>query len=142
MRDVAEWISPEWIVIEQPSGNKTWEQTVKNDLAGIGYQHSRFELSARSCGAPHQRRRVFFVAHAVRERCEAVARFAGSPAAETKSWPAPPRGAWRTAGTGNHRMDARVSDWVDRIKGLGNALMPELSERIGRGIVAALEARP
>lgn len=128
---------PDWFVIEQPPGNKEWEAAVADDLARIGYQHSRLQLSARGSGALHLRRRVFFVANAVRERCEAVARLAESPEAGGQAWPAPPRGTWRAPGSGNRGMDDGFSAWVDRLRVLGNAVVPACAERIGRAIIEA-----
>jgi DNA (cytosine-5)-methyltransferase 1 len=126
---------PEWSIIEQPAGNPAWERQVADDLAGLGYNHARLERSASGSGAPHQRRRVFIVAHALRERCEAVARIAGSPSAEPQSWPPPPRGAWRQARAGDRRVDDGLSGWVDRLRALGNAVLPQVSELIGTAIL-------
>jgi DNA (cytosine-5)-methyltransferase 1 len=137
MLGIGERQRPEWLLIEQPPGNKAWEATVADDLARIGYHHTRFELSARGVGAPHLRRRVFFVAHAMRERCEAVARLSGSSAITTEPWPAPPRGTWRTAGSGNRGMDDGISTWVDRLRVLGNSVVPQVAEQIGRMILTA-----
>ncbi len=137
MLGIGERQRPEWWIIEQPPGNKEWEATVARDLARVGYHHARFELSARGVGAPHLRRRVFFVAHALRERCEAVARLAGSPEAPAKPWPAPPRGAWRSAGAGNRGVDDGFSAWVDRLRVLGNAVVPQVGERIGRAMMSS-----
>ena len=137
MLAIGERQRPAWWVIEQPPGNKEWEATVEGDLARAGYHYTRLELSAGGSGAPHLRWRVFFVANAVRERCEAVARFAGSPEAAASAWPAPPRGTWRTPGAGDRGMDDGFSAWVDRLRVLGNAVVPAVGERIGRAVMAA-----
>ncbi len=127
---------PEWIIVEQPPGNARWEATVAGDLARAGYHAERLKRSARDCGAPHIRWRVLFVANAVRERCETVARLAQSSASQAVAWPAPPRGAWRTPGAGDRGMDDGLSAWVDRLRTLGNTVMPQVAETIGRAIVA------
>lgn len=137
MLRVADEGRPQWIIVEQPPGNAAWESAVASDLARIGYHVSRLQRSARARGAPHQRRRVFFVANTVRERCEEVARLADASAPERIEWPAPPRGAWRAPGSGDRRMDDGVSDWVDRLKALGNSVVPHVAEQIGRAILAA-----
>lgn len=137
MLAIGERQRPAWWVIEQPPGNKEWEATVAGDLARAGYHYTRLELSAGGSGAPHLRRRVFFVANAVRERCEAVARLAGSPQVAAIPWPAPPRGAWRASGAGDRGMDDGFSGWVDRLRTLGNAVVPAVGERIGRAVMAA-----
>lgn len=128
---------PEWIVVEQPVGNRKWEAKVTADLERAGYHFARLQLEASGSGAPHRRRRVFFVANPLQERCEKVARFAVASPVEKSSWPAPPRGTWRTSGAGNHRMDDGVSDWMDRLERLGDSVVPQTAEFVGRCIVAA-----
>jgi len=137
MHRIARIINPSWVIVEQPGGNQAWEATVKSDLEGIGYHVARLQFTACSFGAPHQRRRVFFVANPVRERCEAVARLAGSPETPGQAWPAPPRGTWREAGAGNRRVDDGFSDWMDRLRTLGKAVVPQVAEWIGRRILEA-----
>lgn len=134
---VAGYFSPRFIVVEQPSGNPPWESKVKGDLESIGYYASKLERSAESCGAPHQRRRVFIVAYSMQERREAVSWAPGPSEAAAVPWPAPPRGAWRQAGAGDRRMDDGFSDWVDRLEGLGDAVVPQVAEWIGRRIIEA-----
>jgi DNA (cytosine-5)-methyltransferase 1 len=135
MRRVCQVVRPAWVVVEQPAGNRAWEKAVAGDLARIGYQYSRLELSARGGGAPHQRRRVFFIAHALRERCEAVAGVARSSAATAEPWPAPPRGTWRTPGPRDRGVDDGLSGWVDRLTALGNSVVPHKAELIGRALM-------
>jgi DNA (cytosine-5)-methyltransferase 1 len=138
MRDVAARGGFQWIIVEQPAGNVMWERQVARDLADLGFHHARLERSARNRGAPHSRRRVFFVANPVRQRCEAVARFAKASTADPLAWPAPPRGAWQSSGAGNRRMDDGLSGWVDRLRALGNAVVPQIPEMIGRAIAEAM----
>lgn len=126
-----------WWLVEQPPGNAGWEATVKGDLARDGFHSARLQRSALSCGAPHLRRRVFIVARALRERCEAVARLGGSPAAQPGPWPAPPRGTWYSRQPRDRRVANGLSSWMDRLKGLGNAVVPQVAEQIGRAILAA-----
>lgn len=129
--------SPNGGLIEQPPGNKGWEEAVARDLARIGYYVSRLELSACSSGAPHRRRRVFFVANTTRKRCDAVTRFVESSATSAQSWPVPPRGTWRTSGAGHRRVDDGFPHWVDQLRVLGNAVVPQVAERIGRALMYA-----
>lgn len=128
---------PEWVLVEQPPGNSRWEAQVTSDLASLGYHASRFERSACHSGAPHIRRRLFIVAHALLERCDQVARLARSSApAQAYPWPAPPRGTWRQAGPGNPGMDDGTADWVHRIAALGDTVFPADAEAIGRAIMS------
>jgi len=126
---------PEYALIEQPPGNSRWEAQVAADLASLGYHSSRFQRQACHSGAPHQRRRVFIVAHALLERCNSVSRLAESRQAESVPWPAPPRGAWRAARAGDRGVDARLSAWVERIAALGDTVFPPDAEAIGRAIM-------
>jgi DNA (cytosine-5)-methyltransferase 1 len=141
MRLVVEQACPNWVVVEQPAGNAEWEAEVKGDLAGLGFYSTRLKRSARDCGAPHERRRVFIVANPVRERCEKVAWLTDPSAVDASAWPAPPRGAWRQAGAGNRRMDDGFSDWVDRLRALGNSVIPAWTEIIGRAIMTTQMGR-
>jgi DNA (cytosine-5)-methyltransferase 1 len=137
MREIGRYVHPDWLVVEQPPGNKAWEAVVAGDLESIGYCVAKFQLSSARCGAAHERWRVFFVANTVRERCETVARLAGSSPPTALAGTAPPRGTWREAGTGSRRMDDGFPGWVDRLTALGNALDPRVAEIIGRAIVTA-----
>lgn len=129
---------PEWAIIEQPPGNSRWETQVKSDLASLGYHSSRLKRSASDSGAPHRRRRLFIIANPVFERCDQVARIAGSPeVAQRHPWPAPPRGTWRTPGAGNTGMDDGTADWVHRIAAIGDTVFPADAEAIGRAIMRA-----
>ncbi len=132
---LVEEVRPQWIVVEQPPGNAEWEATVTGDLARAGYHAERLQRSARDCGAPHERRRVLIVANPVRERCEAVARLAGSSKASPLAWAPPPRGTWCAPRTRDHRVDDGLSAWVDRVRTLGNTVMPQVAETIGRAMM-------
>jgi len=128
---------PTWVIVEQPPGNKKWETEVTVDLEGLGYCVDRFVRSALLCGAPHERRRVFFVANTLRERLDTFTRLRESSSIIEKSWPSPPRGTWRSPRTGTCRMDDGLPDWVDRIKSLGNAVIPQVIKHIGLNIINA-----
>lgn len=61
-------IRPRWVVGENALGILSWSkglvfETVCADLEGEGYQVTPYILPAAGVGAPHQRYRVFFVAH-------------------------------------------------------------------------------
>jgi len=128
---------PTWVIVEQPGGNKKWETEVKMDLESFGYHVDRFIRSASICGAPHERWRVFFVANAMRKRLDSFTRLRESSEIIEKSWPAPPRGTWRAPRTGTCRMDDGLPNWVDRIRSLGNAVIPQIIEYIGLNIIDA-----
>lgn len=132
MERVIRFANPVWVIIEQPSGNKEWENTVKVALESLSYSSEKFEFKASDCGAPHPRKRVFFIANTSRERLSSFARLRKPLSFNKVSWPTPPRGAWRSTRTGNCRMDDGVSDWVHRLKALGNAIVPQVAAEIMR----------
>lgn len=57
--------------------------------------------------------------------------FGRSVSGGRKEWPREP---------GIHRVDDGLPDWVDRLRALGNTVVPAIPEMIGRAIIAA-EAR-
>ena len=72
---IIEELQPEWVVIENvASGAKRWVDQVRSHLGELGYETLPVPLSASSVGAPHLRRRIFFIAysqrHALRDGAE------------------------------------------------------------------------
>lgn len=125
---------------------------VLGDLAALGYDAEWHCIPASAVDAPHTRDRVWIVAHADSEGQPAFAfddeaswlptlgysdayGFApiGSAIArqELRPWPAEP---------GLARVAHGVSDQVERRTALGNAVVPQIPELIGRAILASLEA--
>lgn len=128
---------------------------VLGDFADLGFDAEWATISASPFGAPHSRRRMFIVAYPMRERRSVVLR--GEPVARGKeaSW-----GEWQS-----HPFDSPCSvlqaveqelgepsvlgmrdglskdlDVSRRLGGLGNAVIPEVAEWIGRRIVEAVGA--
>ncbi|GIE84588.1 hypothetical protein Are01nite_10680 [Actinoplanes regularis] len=108
------------------------------DLAEDGFDADWTLLSACALGAPHSRERLFVVAYA-----NGVARSAAVPR-KVLANPAPSRcieGADRRGRTGGDPWTAEpdvgrvahgVPARVDRLRGLGNAVVPQLGELVGR----------
>jgi len=116
-------------------------ERVLGDLAALGYDAEWSVLSACRMGAPHMRERVFIVAYADSEhgwtwfrdsfaRAErALQTDDGSPRART-GWLA------RLANpSALYRNADGVSDRMDRNRAIGNAIVPQVAEVIGRAIV-------
>jgi len=58
-------VAPTWVVVENvASGVRLWLPAVRRHLCELGYRTRAFQLAAADVGAPHERRRVFVVAHA------------------------------------------------------------------------------
>jgi DNA (cytosine-5)-methyltransferase 1 len=114
---------------------------VLGDLASSGYDAEWSILSACAMGAPHMRQRVFILAHGgclgwererevlapKWERREQLERLLESEA--QMGIPAGARG----------RMSDGLPNRVDRLRGLGNAVVPQVAEWIGRRILESVE---
>jgi len=149
-RIVAE-LRPRWVVIENvTSGASRWLDEVVRDLEELGYETLPLPVSAWDVGAPHLRRRLFAVAHAngvaVREQlgrqgpgseaAEPLVDGVGEPLANTlsrrqASVPAEnPDGPWLIEPDVG-RVAARVPARVDRLRALGNSVVPQCAEVVG-----------
>jgi DNA (cytosine-5)-methyltransferase 1 len=136
---VAGIIRPRFILLENvPALLARGMGTVLGELAAIGYDAEWHCVSSAAVGAPHLRDRVFIVADATGERVEgngaAGQQVAGvPPGTEISRRDCTGTGAseW-PAESGLVRMAHGVSDRVDRIKGLGNAVVPAVAEYVAR----------
>ena len=116
--------------------------TVLADLAEIGYDAEWDCIPACAVGAPHQRDRVFLIAHHHKERRE---RLLPQEVSRQSAF------SWCEDVRGIEDMRERspvptpifrggrdgIPDWVDRLAGLGNAVVPQVAELIGRSILQA-----
>lgn len=157
-------LNPEWIVIENVPGLRSTLGafgTILDDLAGCGYDAEWDSVSASSFGAPHKRERVWIVAYPSGKFGTDEAGILSEPQSQQESFysycDSRSRRLYR-AGEGElasietkletgygwwglepelGRLVYGVSDRLDRIRVLGNAVVPQISEWIGRRIVAA-----
>lgn len=136
---------PAWVVPENVTGLRSSEaDSIIRDLVREGYTCWPIVVGAGHAGAPHLRRRVFLVAHLDaagrsnaqrRQRSRAAARNA---IARTLDRGSIRLGRWsREPAVGRvvHGLSCRL-DRV-RIERLGNAVVPEVAEVIGRAILEA-----
>jgi len=134
---VADAVRPTWIVVENSPNWPQWTPRVRSDLYGLGYATTALRLPAGHFGAWHQRPRVFVVAHADRQ---------GEPlraihAEVARLRPIPrSRGHWRLPFAGPLRVADGLPARMDRLRALGNAVVPQVAEYVGRLIVAHAEA--
>jgi DNA (cytosine-5)-methyltransferase 1 len=130
-------LRPQWVLIENSPEWRRWMPQVRTDLARIGYASLPLVLSAGYVGAPHARPRGFVVAHADGEGeplCAVDAEMARLRALPGAAWPWP-------APDGALDLDDGVPSRVADLRALGNAVVPQVVEVIGRAILAVELAR-
>jgi DNA (cytosine-5)-methyltransferase 1 len=134
---------PRWVVAENVPGlRERGADRVCGGLEALGYTCWPLVVGAVHAGAPHRRQRVWVVARAVADTAGAGLEMGECGAA----WPAPVlpaerRGGW-AAEPGVRRVGDGVPARVDRVKALGNAIVPANAAMIGRAILAADRYRP
>ena len=151
---------PRYVLGENVLGIATaYLDTVLSDLEGEGYTCTTFNIPACAFDAPHRRERIFIVAHNTNgggeDQIEGMAtrnpadtkRVRGDVADTNGTWELQPQGCkpaqrrwscdegWWTVEPDVGRVAYGVPSWVDRIRGLGNAVVPQVAEWIGRGIM-------
>lgn len=133
-RNAISRIRPRYALLENVRGHLSLGGTaVVADLAAIGYDCEWRIISAASVGANHKRDRLIIVAYP---------NSVGGPARGTKRpvfWRPSNyfdgHGWWRTEPAVG-RMGHGIPRKVDRLRGLGNAVVPQVAEVVGRLIVS------
>lgn len=114
---------------------------VLGDLAALGFDAEWATMSACSLGAPHTRERLFIVAYPPQERWRwgravwsqpASLEISGRDSQSLRPWAVEPNFPRVAYGTPSR---------VDRVRSLGNAVVPQVAEWIGERIMEA-EASP
>ena len=182
MRRLVDELRPSWVIGENVIGHVSMGlDAVLSDLDALGYACRPFVIPALAVGAPHQRLRLWIVAHA-----KELFRDGGNLYARGNREGVRAGGAvWKSQGNCENEglahadqpgLEARrqtrdfdcqgkisrqhvarcggATDWwgfepdvgrvahgvpsrVDRLRGLGNAVVPQIPEIIGRAILAA-----
>ncbi len=144
-------LSPPWVVVENvASGAKRWVDQVRGSLEFEGYATFPIPLSAKDCGALHLRKRIFIVAHAnglQKSQQEGVIeneRGWISHEGENVSHADSKQAQWSTVARCEcdcwlpepdmGRVANGVPRRVDRLKQLGNAVVPQCAQVIGEFI--------
>jgi DNA (cytosine-5)-methyltransferase 1 len=159
-------IRPRWAIIENVGALRSRGlDVVLWSLVALGYDARWNCIPASRLGAPHQRDRVWIVAHAARggarrdgERRQPVVDCRTTDVADAHGqglekrvaedasrawalgWPDPERSDWWAVEPDVGRVAHGIPDRVDRLHALGNAVVPQIPEYLGR-IVLAAEAR-
>jgi len=152
-RNTGEWLWPEfarvlyeirprWTIIENVSTGGAWKRwlpIVRRDLWRLGYTGLPVQLRASQFGAPFRGERIYVVAtpHGNGESISALHAQASELQESTKSswtdWGNAPSAALGVADGVPHR--------VDRLRALGNAVVPQVAEWLGRRIVEVENGR-
>lgn len=137
---VIEHVQPAAVLIENVPGlRQSGLRIVLADLARLGFDAEWSTLSACAVGAPHMRKRLFVLAHANGEGSQG-------------------HGAERGLGEGGGEIEAAGCDWwatepdvgrvangipdrVDRLRTLGNSVVPQVAEWVGRRLMATADQR-
>ena len=132
---------PTWVVGENVVGHVNLGlNQVLYDLENLGYGATVFVIPACAVDARHRRERVWIVANAASwddRICDAPENVRQEPKLRASNfgkwelWPSEP-GVGRVA----HGVPYRV----DRLRQLGNAVVPQVAEQIGRAIMSANHA--
>ena len=146
-------IRPDYALVENVprllSGeNGGWFAALLADLATIGYDAEWCCLSAAALGASHVRKRVFILAHASQRRQNpngtAWQHAIAEQLAKDHRWEhdlhnlLPSRRKVLAAPDGDISGGIHgVSEELDRIEALGNAVVPQVAEVIGRALIAS-----
>jgi DNA (cytosine-5)-methyltransferase 1 len=143
-------MGPRYVVLENVSALLTRGlDQVLGTLVSLGYDAEWHCIPAAYVGAPHIRNRVFVLAYMRSVRRNSFCKiFKKMPTSYFLS-----RDEWIKESTDIHISDGSIcrtrrmpnanvfgvadgiSNWVDRLKGLGNAVVPQVAEYIGRQIV-------
>jgi DNA (cytosine-5)-methyltransferase 1 len=134
-------VRPKYVIVENVAAILDGERmgTFLGSLAAAGFDAEWDCLQAKEFGAPHKRDRFFALAYANEVMGDTRNRnhepkapiFAGSRREHAKFW--------KEATSPSCRVDDGVSAglYADRVGGLGNAVVPQVAEWIGRRIIEA-----
>jgi DNA (cytosine-5)-methyltransferase 1 len=137
-------VRPEYVIIENsPNLRNKGLEVVLQDLWALGYDAEWHCIPASSVGAPHQRDRIWIVAYPMRQRQQGPwalgdardsAAQAEGKATHVVNGGIRQQGQWLlepNVGRVAHGVPSRM----DRLKCLGNAIVPQVAEIIFRSIL-------
>jgi DNA (cytosine-5)-methyltransferase 1 len=156
-------IRPAWVIAENvPALRNRGADRVFADLEALGYAWWAGVVGAVHVGAPHQRNRVWIIAHAKHGGCEGrnahgegpsaalscgadahansarleIRQSGNASGARQGGWPDFSGMEWWATEPAVGRVAHGVPDRVDRLRCLGNAVVPVIPELLGRTILS------
>jgi len=136
-RDCIRDVQPRSVLLENVPGLVScgYLGTVITDLAALGYVGRWGVIGAADCGAPHERDRLWIVAHS--DRAQREGGRASVRVQPEHSDAGSRRGWWSTDPAddpecGLGRMAPRMADGMDRLKAIGNGQVPAVVARAWR----------
>jgi len=158
MLRVVREVCPTWVIAENVGGLFTQEQgmvfgQVLSDLENEGYEVQPFIIPACGVNAPHRRNRVWIIAYSsskstnksmgiskipiIQQRCQKFGSEGWEQFELVTEQVAPSK--WWTRGLPNPRPllirdDDGIPNRVDRLKALGNSIVPQVAYEIMKGI--------
>ena len=114
-------VRPRWVLVENSHHLRTKGLgRVLKDLAVLGYDAAWGVLSAKDCGANHERKRMWIVANANGPQREGRR----VPSRGNKEHTYPWMGSWWEDQPAINRVDDGVAYRMDRLKAIGNGQVP------------------
>lgn len=133
MRSAVAALRPRFVIIENVAAHLgRGFSRVLADLDALGFDAEWSTLTACAMGAPHTRRRLFAVAYAHRDGEPVLAldaEVAGMPPAPSD------RRHWGNPTPDDVGADDGLPHRLDRLHALGNAVVPQVAEWVGRRVL-------
>jgi DNA (cytosine-5)-methyltransferase 1 len=121
--------------------------TVLGDLASLGFDAEWEVLPAKAFGSPQRGRdRMFLVAYPAGLFSDVRPHYLACPICSALAFPQPGdsrddpawfRGSWKNCQPDVLRVVDGLSDWVDSLRAIGNSIVPQVAEWIGRRLMEA-----
>lgn len=148
IKEAARILRPKYLILENVPGHLSLGLgQVLGDLAEIGYDAEWEVVSAKSVGAPHIRERLFIVAypnlHAYLPSSDTMGRQSNNTSTPRRSVVLAKhlgRNRW-AAEPDVPRVDDGVPNRMDRTRCLGNAVVPQVAEMVGKLVMEATWSR-
>ena len=128
-------VRPKFAIIENVANiiNRGLERVIC-DLTRIGYDCEWQMLEGYQVGLPHKRRRIFIIAYpnSLRQKYNFQKKIQGFEPVPRQLYRSTQDivGRWDLCEPLVYRSGHGIPNWVDRIKGLGNAIVPQVAYKV------------